>query len=242
MFAAGATLLLVIVRLLLQTYSIFGMDEGITVNGVRIVALETQWGTGWWWQFGGALAAVLLTAVAFSSVAPLLLGAAALAVAATLPLTGHAVAEPGPTLSVLTQVVHVVGGGLWLGTLSLLFVFMFVGRKDHAPQHALWIQSFSPLALSGAALLMISGVVTTVRYVDFPTALWTTPYGGVLTAKIILVGLVVACGVYNWRRVRPQLTDPDSEADLRRWVTRELGFALLVLAVTAALVALPKEE
>ena len=50
---------------------------------------------------------------------------------------------------------------------------------------------------------------------------------------------VAALGFYNWRRVLPTLGDDDATHRLRRSARAELGLGLVVLLVTAVLVALP---
>ena len=82
--------------------------------------------------------------------------------------------------------------------------------------------------------------MTTVGYLDAVSELWATAYGRVLVLKLALVGGVVGCGAYNWRRIRPRLPKNGGLGGLRRWVLTELAFATVVVAVTAALVALNK--
>jgi len=50
---------------------------------------------------------------------------------------------------------------------------------------------------------------------------------------------VVGVGAYNWRLVRRRLGDEVTTRQLRRSATLELCIALVVVAVTAVLVATP---
>ncbi|HET7321019.1 MAG TPA: CopD family protein, partial [Longimicrobiaceae bacterium] len=69
--------------------------------------------------------------------------------------------------------------------------------------------------------------------------LWTTPYGRTLLLKLVLLLGVFGTGAYNWLRVKPSLGGEEAAAHLRRSAAAELGIGVIVLAVTAMLVATP---
>jgi putative copper export protein len=196
-------------------------------------------------------AAAIISLVAFggartgSRAAWTLASVAALAVAGSAPFTGHAVAQADwYTLPIVLQATHVLAAGAWIGG---LFVMVAVGvsalarhpAAGPAPVAAL-VNAFSPFALGGAALLALTGVVTTVLYLHAVADLWTTRYGLTLLLKMALVAAVAAAGYVNWQHVRPQLSDPAAANVLRRTATLELLLALAVLAITAVLVGLPQ--
>ena len=58
------------------------------------------------------------------------------------------------------------------------------------------------------------------------------------TRSLLLAG-VAALGWYNWKRVLPALDADGGSQRLRRSARAELGLGLVVLLVTAILVALP---
>jgi putative copper export protein len=118
--------------------------------------------------------------------------------------------------------IHRFAGGLWIGT---LFVIAAAGCLAEL------IDVFSPLALTSFAFLAGSGVWTAWKHLKRIDALWTTPYGYALIAKLCVVAVVVALGAFNWRRHRA--------ATLRRSATWELAAAGVVLMITAVLVSLP---
>ncbi len=70
-------------------------------------------------------------------------------------------------------------------------------------------------------------------------ALWTTPYGYALIAKLAVVLIVIGLGAFNWRKQRPLLGSEQATGVLRRSATAELVAATLVLVITAILVSLP---
>ncbi|HUQ19040.1 MAG TPA: CopD family protein [Gemmatimonadaceae bacterium] len=142
--------------------------------------------------------------------------------------------------------LHEISASLWLGTLLVLAIagLTTVFRSDVTSDErgrlvATMVSRFSPLALSAAALLGITGVTTAWRHLKHLNALWTTPYGFALDAKLCVVALVVVMGAWNWRRMAPKLGNEEGAAAITRSATTELGFAAIVLAITALLVSLP---
>ncbi|HEX2780397.1 MAG TPA: CopD family protein, partial [Gemmatimonadaceae bacterium] len=101
------------------------------------------------------------------------------------------------------------------------------------------VNGFSPLALVMGGLVVLFGVITAWRHLEPISALWTTPYGWALIAKLVVVAVVFALGAWNWRRQRPALGSDEAARAMRRSATRELAAAGLVLLITAVLVSLP---
>ena len=95
--------------------------------------------------------------------------------------------------------------------------------------------------MTGAALIVASGVTTGALYVGSVPALWESAYGRALSLKVLLFVGVAGCGAYNWRRVTPSLAQGRSTpARVRRAIAVELVLAALALAVTAVLTGLEK--
>jgi copper transport protein len=145
--------------------------------------------------------------------------------------------------------LHEVAASLWLGTLMVLLVAgLSTALRRTVPSEqrgrlvAEMVSRFSPVALSAAALLGTTGVITAWRHLKHWNALWTTPYGFALDAKLCVVAIVVALGAWNWRRMAPQLGNEESAVAITRSATAELSFAAIVLAITALLVSLPSPK
>ena len=246
--AAGVVLVVAVLwRLYAQTFSVFGLDEGVSLDAVRIVVLQTQWGSGWIVQLGTAALAVGAGMVAMVRPRPgwVVVGVAALGIGVSLPLTGHALSHAGPAwVGVVLQAGHLLGGGIWLGTLLAVFVFGLSSRRSPPRAGATvstMIDAFSPIALLGGGVLMATGVITAVLYLSSLRDLWQTAYGLTLLLKLLLVGGVAVLGARNWRVVRPTLGTDEASKHLRRSTGLELLLAAWVLAVTAALAALALE-
>ena len=145
--------------------------------------------------------------------------------------------------------VHILAASTWLGT---LLVLTLVGVRGVAKSGATGLQrtelirdlvnSFSPIALTAATIVVITGATTAWLHLKRFSALYTTGYGIALIVKLILVAIVVALGAWNWKRVRPTLGDEGSDLAIRRSATMELAFAALVLIATSVLVTLPSPK
>jgi putative copper export protein len=244
--ATVAPLLLLVAHLLRaygQARSFLDPAESLTWDVVRPVLFSSTWGRGWMTQVAAALIALPLARLAPRRPAAglALLCTGALAVAAAAPLTGHAVEHPwGAATGVGLHTLHLLGGGVWIGTLfTMVWGGLRSARDRDAAAVARMVAAFSPVALAGAALAVGAGTLLGVAYVGNLAALWGTRYGVTLLVKVGLLGVTMALGAWNWRRVRPELGAPSATTRLRRSATIELGIAVCLLAVTAVLVALP---
>lgn len=223
----------------------FADSGGVTVEGMRAIVRGTSWGTGWTWQMVAALTAFggfVLAGRQSAGWGIAWLGGVGSAIAA--PLTGHAVEHPwGAAVGIGLHALHLLGGAVWLGTLSLLVSTTYpVTRGAGARREgvlALLVNAYSPVALAGAGTAIAVGLVLALAYVGSFGALFGTAYGRALLIKLLLVGGTAALGAYNWKRVRPVLGAEPGARRLRRSASAELAIGTLLLAVTAVLVALP---
>ena len=101
------------------------------------------------------------------------------------------------------------------------------------------MNAFSPLALTCGAVLVGFGVWLSLRHLDPFSALWTTPYGYTLIAKLCVVALVFGLGAWNWQRMRPTLGTEAAAHRIRHSAALELTAATLVIIITSLLVSLP---
>jgi copper transport protein len=179
-----------------------------------------------------------------------LLLAAALALAVTAPLGGHAATHSPEALLVFVDATHVLCMSVWLGGLAMLLVAMpLVSRalasEESTPLLATVVGRFSRVATVAVALLVATGIVQSIVLVGSVGALFETAYGRLVLAKIAALLMLVALGAQNQRRSLPRLRrlarggEPPGRAALvlRRAVAAEVAFVLVVLAVTSVLVA-----
>jgi putative copper export protein len=228
-------------------------DPGTPIDPelARAVLTTGSWGNGWVSQTLVAFIVLALTWL-FRATQTRLRWTVALGTLALLVAQsgmGHGV-DPFWSPSMLGRTVHfghLLGGGIWLGTLAVLGLTVFHSLTIPAHHRALVsvLQDFSKLARAGALLLVVSGVVATFTYTNTLSDLWLTNWGKLLLVKLALLGGVAAVGFWNWRVVTPRLNaeDPNAAVQLRRAVALELSLALLLIAVTAVLVGVgtPRE-
>ena len=158
-------------------------------------------------------------------------------------LSGHAVSTPRfAPLPVVTDAVHVIGAGGWLGSLlAVLLVGIPVALRlapvDRGPAVAALVNAFSPTALFFAGAVAATGVFAAWLHLGAVPELWQSAYGRTLLLKLGVLSVVFGTGAYNWLKVKPALGDEVAAGRLRRSAVLELAVGAVVLAVTAVLVA-----
>ncbi|QMU80220.1 CopD family protein [Streptacidiphilus sp. PB12-B1b] len=148
--------------------------------------------------------------------------------------------------STLMWMLHLVGGGVWLGGLAGLLLLAAPGVLPAGERAAFWsvaIRRFSVCAMGSVAAITLSGLFLYWEHVDGPTQLLTTMYGRVLGVKILIFGALLLLGVFNQFWLHPRIEAlraggdqrPPATMLLRRFpavVAAEvvLGMALLFVA------------
>ncbi len=211
-------------------------------------------------SFGYATAARLVLAaivLAFSlRLAPGLplwlvsIGAGAL-ILASFTWTGHGAVEEGMAgvIHAISDIVHLLAAGVWLGALVALAVLLWLARKG-APGQALAalhkaLETFSGVGSLVVAALLASGLVNSwflvgLRPID---QILATPYGRLLVFKIGLFALMLLLAAANRFRHTPNLgfaladgeDSGPATATLRRSVLLETLLAIGVLVLVSIL-------
>jgi putative copper export protein len=119
------------------------------------------------------------------------------------------------------DVVHRTAVAVWLGGLMHLLAGALRGRGQGAPELAPLLRRFSGLALGAALILILSGVVLTVYYVNSVRSLVGTAYGVMVLSKVVLLGALLGLGALNFVAVRRMASG--SAARIRWVVEAELG-------------------
>lgn len=245
--AAVSLIVLAVVRLFAQSVAMHGREQATELALVSTLITGTVWGWGWSLQVGGAVVAILgfLALRRARSWGWPLVGLGVLALAVTPALSGHAASAPRLIpIAVASDTLHVIGAGGWLGSLLFVLVIgipaaMALDDGYRGPAVAKLVNAFSPTALMFAGLAGATGVFAAWLHLEELANLWGTTYGRVLLLKLGVLSVVAATGAYNWLRVRPALGGPEGAARIRRSSTIEIVVGILVLLVTAVLVATP---
>lgn len=249
----GAWVLIVtaVARLLAQAATLHGV--GYMADGAVVGPLVTKslWGHAWLLEIVAAI--VVIVALRFarrggtSLVAWWVATLGVIALAVVPALSGHAIATAQQAaIAVVADTLHILGAGSWLGTLAvMLIVGLPIMTRESAEGRtgalSRMVNAFSPLALGCACLVVLTGVIAARYHVGSWGAFTNTTYGKTLLVKLAVVVLLVCVAAYNWRRVRPSLV-LGGTSDVRRIkgsASGEVVLAIVILLVTAILVALP---
>jgi len=245
--ALAALLLLVaagVARLYGETSALGAPGESVTLAGIRTMATETEWGRGWIVGMAGALLAVVGIAGARRASSGWTLAAVGGVGLALAPaLTGHAAATRDlPTVAIAADAVHVVGAAGWLGMLLVVLMagLPAVRRRPEEEQGVAadaLLQRFHPIARVCVLLVLLSGLASATIRLRSIDALTHTNYGSLLLYKVFIFLFAGLIGLYNWQKVLPRMRYADGPRRLRRSASVELLVGLVVVALTAALVA-----
>jgi putative copper export protein len=227
-------------RLWAQWITLGGREAGPFAEVMRPMIFETSWGAGLIIQTLAAIVASFAFGAPKRRMAWQIGAVAVVLLCMTPGLSGHAVAEPRPWVGVSMDTLHVLGGGLWLGTLTVLVALAIPILGDAAARKALQaiLVIFSKVALTAAAVVTLTGVYAAWVHVGSWQGLWSTPYGDALVLKVCVVGLALVLGAVNWRVAVPRLTLGRVPA-FAATGSAELFAALLIYMLTAVLVGRP---
>lgn len=237
---AWSVLVLAVVRLTSQAAVLSGSFESVSVGDITDVFMSA-W-AGWLLYVVGSITAL----IALSSRSPgnrspwSWMAASCIALAVASPLLGHPAATDPAAVAIGLDAVHVLAAGGWGGTLlavTLVVVPQAVALRGDQRANAIrsLLRAFTPLALTCAAALILTGATGAWLQLGSVSGLWGSPYGLALVRKLVLVMLVAALGAWHWRVAQPALGTDRSIVRLRWSMGLEVAFLLGVLALTAVL-------
>jgi len=221
--------------------------QAVSVDVSSWTVLGVAWGRAWMAQMAGSIAALaaLLGARRVTLLRWRIAGAGAVFVAIGFAFSGHAASAPHlGRLSIMADVVHLLAAGAWVGTLAAV-ALAGIPAALRAPEGARGaiaaslVNVFSPLALASVGALAATGTFAAWDHIGGVGALLHTDYGQTVLWKLGAVAVVAAIGAVNWRLLRPKLGTEAAARGIRRSALRELAVALLVILITAVLVAKP---
>jgi copper transport protein len=171
----------------------------------------------------------------------------------TFSRSGHAATTAPSWLSVSIDMVHLLAVATWLGGLIMLVGAVFP-RRDSDELRAV-LPTFSKVAFTSVVVLVASGSYSAWRGIGTVHAIFSTTYGLIVVGKVaLLVGILsvanLSRNLVRRRVVAYAMTDAVLAQDrtpsdipaerLRRAVVVEAAVGLVVLALTAVLVAEPR--
>ncbi len=138
---------------------------------------------------------------------------------------------------------HQLGAALWIGAMPFLLISL---RGSGDPGEAKrMLRRYSPLALVGAGMLLLSGAGMGWLYLGISadkslSGLYGTAYGMMMMSKVYLVLLVMAMGAGNFFLVRRIETAPVALLTrLRRFGEAEIGLGFMAVLAAASMTSQP---
>ena len=184
------------------------------IIGALIAVIQFR-GT-WWWKFGTWASLVGITL--------------------TLSLAGHPVATNPVALSVGLDMLHMLAVSLWVGPLMIIVYDRKMWLANDESTSAPSLQWFSRTAGFAVPVIVVTGVIQAWLMMDGFGQILETRYGRTLIVKACLVIVLIALGAVS--RVAMQRKQSGS---LRQSMGIEVLFAIIILTITSALVAMPQK-
>ena len=241
---AGALLLLIsgIAWLMATTAGMGdGPQDAFNAPVVWTVLTSTEFGHVW----GPRLIVCALAAIAAIPIsdrarwAGLVLSTLALG---SLGLVGHAAIDTGVLgqLNELSQVLHLLSSGFWLGALLPLLSLLALFRDPaHEPLADRALRRFSGLGHFAVAVLLLSGVANTWFIIGNRVDL-AAPYQQLLLVKIAIAGLMCVLAIVNRYAFMPNIPAGGTGVrQLARGTIAEIGLGALILGLVSVLGTLP---
>lgn len=164
-----------------------------------------------------------------------------LALLATWAFAGHSRSMRWPEIGVLTDVAHHAAAAAWIAGLAIVGWIVIPKMATDVLVPA--VRSFSRVAAISVAVLVVTGLVQTVRLVGNPAGLLDADHGRYLAVKVLVLAAMLAIANANRQRVNRRLDDTiglDTHVGtLRRAVLAEFAIGLVIIAITAAMVVSP---
>jgi len=230
------------------------VSEGLKVETLMAVVSSMNLGKAAVVRAAMAILAVVCL-LALKPGLPAWIIAAALGAIATASLAwmGHGAATEGPLglVHLASDVLHALAAAAWVGALAGFIGLLTVRSAARAGNQALHraLHGFSGVGSALVALVIVTGLINSWILVgpDNLSGLWTTPYGRLLSLKLVLFIAMVGLAAANRFRHTPTFgraltveVSPDAAIQaLRRSVFLETALGVAVLALVAGFGTLP---
>jgi copper resistance protein D len=235
--ASLVALLTAIAWLMLESASMADdWSAALDPGAIGEVLTDTAFGRAWAPHL--VLAATLVAIVIFEPrarwTATSLVSAALLA---SLGLVGHAAMQTGAegVLHRMNHAVHLVTAGAWIGGLVPFAMCLRAYERDDLRRDAVRaMASFSFWGQFIVAAIVLTGAVNIALTSGRAPIPPTTPYRALLTAKIIIVGIMIALAVFNRTVLAPRLkSSATALAALRLTSAAEVALGCVVVALVS---------
>ena len=242
-----SVLVIAIARLAGQGAALGGSIGSVDVRTLSGIVTGTAWGRAWLAVVALTVAGlVMLRGVREARASGYWTGLTVVCAgfALALPFLGHPAAATAATTAIALDAIHVVAAGGWAGTILIIAMValpavLTLERGARPGTLRALLQAFTPIALTCATLLLLTGAGAAWIQLGSVAAFWGTPYGLALVRKLLFVAAVAALGAWHWRVVQPGLASDASVTTLRRSMAVDVVMVIGVLALTAVLTGTP---
>ena len=237
---AWSLLGLAAVRLVSHGATLSGSAAALGLGDLGDLLAGSTFGRGWMLQVIVTIA-LLLGLRSKTSARWRVLAGVAVVLAISASLLGHpAAVTDAPVLAVGLDAVHALAAGGWAGAIlvmSMAAVPLVVREPadQRLPLTRNMLRAFTPLALTCAAILAVTGAASAWLQLRDPGLVLGSEYGLVLLRKGVIVLMIAALGAYHWRVAQPSLNTERSVTRLRMSIALDVALVVLVLVLTANL-------
>ncbi len=160
---------------------------------------------------------------------------------ATWAFAGHSSSMRWPEIGIITDVAHHSAAAAWIAGLAIVGWIVIPTTPPDVLVVA--VRRFSRVAAVSVAVLVVTGLIQTVRLVGNPSDLLDADHGRYLVAKLVVLAAMLVVANVNRRRIDNRLDDTitieQHLGPIRRAVVAEFAIGLAVVAITAAMVVSP---
>jgi copper transport protein len=160
---------------------------------------------------------------------------------ATWAFAGHARSMRWPAVGVVTDVAHHAAAATWIAGLAIVGWLVIPSKMPDGVVAS--VRRFSRVAAVAVAVLVVTGLVQTLRLVGSPAELLDAAHGKYLALKLAVLAVLLAIANVNRRRVETRLSDSEGLGrhlgQLRKAMLAEFVIGLVIVGVTAAMVVSP---
>jgi copper transport protein len=213
-------------------WSSFGsVDAALTTDAGLALAIRIALAGGLWLLLFPARVVhreVYWTAVSMAGVSLL----------ATWAFAGHSRSLRWPAVGVTADVAHHAAAAAWIAGLAIVGWIAVPAQTGETVVAT--VRRFSNVAAVSVGVLVITGLMQSLRLVGNPLNLFEQTHGRLLVAKVVLLAIMLGLANENRRRVNLRLNDPlgvdNHVTTIRQSMIVEFAIGLVIVAITAAMV------
>lgn len=222
--------------------------DKLDLPSLSVVLTDTQW--------GHAIAArIVLSILALLSIIAIkpstslwrLASVFGILLLASFAWTGHGASTEGPggIIHLLADIAHTIAAGVWLGALFAFVALIWKPTAQDDEQEStllMALKNFSGIGSGLVAILVVSGLINSYFLIGLSHIgqVFQTPYGILLTVKLIVFVAMLALAALNRFRLTPSLATALATKDtahaisaLRKSLIIETMAGLAVLVLVA---------